>query len=52
MLQNDEIFDFEDKLKKINALSLTDADEALKLMFDEKRKAVSLVGNADKKLSF
>lgn len=52
MLQNDEIFDFEDKLKKINALSLTDADEALKLMFDEKRKAVSLVGNANKKLSF
>ncbi len=50
LLYTGEVFDFEEKLNKINALSLKDADEALQLMFDERKKALSLVGAAKKAL--
>ena len=50
LLYTGEVFDFEDKLNKINALSLKDADEALQLMFDERKKALSLVGAAKEAL--
>ena len=51
MLQNDKVFDFDEKLKKINALTHADAMAALQTMFDEKAKAVSLIGNTDKALT-
>ena len=42
---------FDDKLKKINALTSDVAAAALQTMFDENAKAVSLVGNTDKALT-
>ena len=52
MLYYDKIFDFEDKLQRINAMTYDKAQEALSTMFDEREKAISLVGNTDKPLSF
>ena len=48
MLYFNKIFDFEDKLNRINAMTHKDAQEALSLMFDEREKAIALVGNTDK----
>ena len=48
MLYFDKIFDFEERLQKINAMSFDCAREAIAYMFDETQKAVALVGNTDK----
>ena len=48
MLNFNKVFDFEDKLNRLNAMTYEDAQEALSVMFDESKKAVALVGNADK----
>jgi len=50
MLQRDKLFDFDEELKKLNGMTIEDAQEALKLLFDAKDKAVSLIGNTKKKL--
>ena len=52
MLYYDKIFDFEDKLQRINAMTYDKAQEALSSMFCEKEKAISIVGNTDKPLDF
>ncbi len=52
MLYFDSLFNFEEKLEKINAMTYHDAQETLQTMFDEKNKALSLVGNTDKPLRF
>ena len=52
MLYVNKIFDFEDKLNRINAMTYADAQDALSLMFNEKEKAIALVGNTDKPLEF
>jgi predicted Zn-dependent peptidase len=52
MLYFNKIFDFEDKLNRINAMTSADAQDALSLMFNEKEKAIALVGNTDKPLEF
>ena len=51
MLNFNKIFNFEEKLDRINAMTYTDAQETLSMMFDEKDKAVALVGNTDTPLS-
>ncbi len=51
MLYFNDIFDFEKKLDKINAMTYEDAQETLSLMFNEDEKAVALVGNTDKPLA-
>ena len=51
MLNFDKLFNFEEKLDKINAMTYEDAQETLSMMFNEKEKAVALVGNTDKPLS-
>ena len=51
MLQRDEIFDFEKRLNKINAMTYEDTREALAHMFSEENKAVALVGNTDEALA-
>ena len=51
MLNFNKIFDFEEKLNRINAMTYTDAQETLSIMFNEKEKAVALVGNTDTPLS-
>ena len=52
MLQNDELFNFEKKLTSINGMRLKDAEAALELAFDERYKALALIGNTDEPLSF
>lgn len=48
MLYFNEIFDFEDKLARINAMTYEKAQDALSVMFDERDKAVAIIGNTDK----
>ena len=43
-----KIFDFEDKLHRINSMTYADAQEGLLAMFNEEYKAVAVVGNTDK----
>ena len=51
MLYFDKVFDFEDKLEKINKMTYEKAQETLSVMFNESKKAVALVGNTNKKLT-
>ncbi len=51
LLQFDETFDFEKKLDSINAMTHAKAQETLSVLFDEGKKALSLVGNTDKPLA-
>ncbi len=44
LLHFDSLFDFEDKLERINAMTHEQAMEAIEGMFDEKSKALALVG--------
>ena len=48
MLYFNKIFNFEDKLAAINAMTYEGAREVLSVMFDEQKKAVALIGNTDK----
>ncbi len=50
MLYFDKIFDFEDKLSQINSMTYEKAQDTLSVMFDEREKAVALIGNTDKPL--
>ena len=50
MLYFDKIFNFEERLDRINSMSFDTANEALALMFDQTQKAVALVGNTDEPL--
>ena len=52
LLDYDELFNFDDKLKTINEMTYAQASELLEVLFDDKNKALSLVGNTDKPLSF
>ena len=47
MLQNDKIFDFEEKLETINKMKKEDVLEAISLTFIEENKAVAAVSNTD-----
>ncbi len=51
LLYFDKIFNFEEKLDKINSMTYQDAQEVLALLFDEREKAMALVGDTDKPLS-
>lgn len=51
MLYFNKVFDFEDKLNRINAMTHAKAQEVLSIMFDESKKAVALVGKTDTPLS-
>ena len=50
MLYFDKIFNFEERLKKINAMTRDTAMSAIETMFDERHKAIALIGNTSKKL--
>ncbi|MBE7085190.1 MAG: insulinase family protein [Clostridiales bacterium] len=45
MLNFNKVFDFEERLATINKLTWEDTLKAIEVMFNEKEKAVSLVGN-------
>ena len=51
MLYFDKIFDFEEKLARINQMTYEQSFDAIEKMFDETQKAVALIGNTDKALS-
>ena len=46
----DEIFDFEKKFDRICNMPFADTKKAIDIMFNEKQKALSIVGNTDKPL--
>ena len=48
MLHFNEVYDFSKRLDEINALTYKQALSAIEQMFDEKQKAIALVGNTDK----
>ena len=52
LLDRDEAFNFDEKLKSINEMTYAQARELLETLFDEKNKAISLVGNTDKPCAF
>ena len=52
MLYFNKVFDFEEKLNRINAMTHKTAQEVLSFMFNEEEKAVALVGNTDKPFDF
>lgn len=52
MLQNNKIFDFEEKLNEINSITKEDVMEAIALTFDDKRKAIAAIGDVSKAFSF
>ncbi len=52
MLYFNKIFDFEDKLSRINAMTYDEACDVLSIMFNDEEKAVAVVGNTDKPFAF
>lgn len=52
MLHYDKIFDFEEKLGRINAMTHEKAQEVLKMLFDEQGKAMAIVGDTDTPLAY
>ena len=47
MLYFNKIFDFEDKLNRINAMTYDDVRDVISVMFNDDEKAVAVVGNTD-----
>ena len=52
MLNYDKLFDFEEKLNRINSMTYEKAQEVMGLLFDEEGKALALVGDTDTPLAF
>lgn len=50
LLYNDNIYNFEERIKKISSVTLDDVFEAVDCNFDDKFKASAVVGAADKPL--
>ena len=47
MLYFNKIFDFEDKLSRINAMTYDDVRDVISVMFNDEEKAIAVVGNTD-----
>ena len=52
MLYFNKIFDFEDKMNRINQMTHSMAQETLECMFNEKEKAIAVVGNTETPFAF
>ena len=50
LIYSGNIYNFEDRVKKINDVTLSDVFEAIEYNFDDKYRATALVGKADKHL--
>lgn len=48
MLQNDKIFDFSEKMSRINAMKKDDVMETINLVLNDEKKSVATVGNTQK----
>lgn len=51
LIYSGKIYDFEDRVNKINSVTLDDVYEAIEYNFDEKYKATAVIGNVDKSIS-
>ena len=51
MLYYDKIFDFDEKLQEINAMTYAETRGVIDFMFDETKKSVALVGNTEQPLT-
>lgn len=51
LIYSGKIYDFEDRVGKLNAVTLADVCEAIEYNFDDKYRATALVGKVDKPLS-
>ena len=51
MLHFNKLYDFEEKFEKISQMKYDDTFAVIAQTFDEKKKAIALVGNTRKKLS-
>lgn len=52
MLYNNKVFNFEEKLEKINAMTYEKAQDVISVLFNENEKALALVGKTDTPLVF
>ena len=52
MLNYDKLFDFEEKLNRINSMTYENAQEVIGLLFNEQGRALALVGDTDTPLAF
>lgn len=50
LLYSGKLYDFEERVGKLNAVSLNDVYEAIEYNFDDKYRATALVGNVDRPL--
>lgn len=50
LLYSGKLYDFEERVGKLNAVTLNDVFEAIEYNFDDKYRATALVGNVDKPL--
>ncbi|MCD8372832.1 MAG: insulinase family protein [Clostridia bacterium] len=50
LIYNDRLFNFSDKIEKINSVTLDDIAEVISLNFDERYKAAAVVGKLDEPL--
>lgn len=51
LLYSGKLYDFEDRIKKINSVTLNDVYAAIECNFDEAHKATATIGKADKSIS-
>ncbi|MCM1438936.1 MAG: insulinase family protein [Roseburia sp.] len=51
LIYSGKVYDFEDKINKLNAVTLNDVFQATEYNFDDKYRATAIVGNVDKPLS-
>ncbi len=51
LIYSGKIYDFEERVNKINSVTLDDVFEAIEYNFDPKYKATAIIGNVDKALS-
>ena len=50
LIYSDKLYDFEDRVGKLNAVTLNDVFEAIEYNFDDRYRATAVVGNVDKPL--
>lgn len=50
MLQNNRVYNFEERVKKISSVTLDDVNAAIDVNFDDNNKATAVVGNVKKPL--
>ena len=50
VMYSGKLYDFEDRIAKVNAVTMDDVNEAIEINFDKSRMAAAVVGKTDKPL--